>query len=103
MVHVDERWDYFKAVKAGGWKAPAETPDKTPAHEMTILRELFKEFDRLEESRAKGDDFLAKSATIQADLAALDTALQTGDNDAAVKAFDAATASCKACHKDYRD
>lgn len=103
MVHVDERWDYFKALKAAKWSAPADAPDKTPAHELTILRELFKELDRLDESKAKGDAFLKHSAAIQVNLDALQTALAADDAAASAKAFELVAADCKSCHADFRD
>jgi protein tyrosine phosphatase (PTP) superfamily phosphohydrolase (DUF442 family) len=103
MVHIDERWEYFKALKTANWAPPADAPDKSPPHEVTILRELFVELDRLDDSKGKGDDFLAHSVASQAQLTTLEAALEAQDGVASVAAFDAVTASCKACHTGYRD
>jgi protein-tyrosine phosphatase len=103
MVHADERWSYVEALKAANWIAPADAPDKTPAHELTILREVFREIDRLDEAQAKGDDFLAHSSSVQQRITELQSALGSRDAAACAAAFDALKADCKSCHVAYRD
>jgi protein tyrosine phosphatase (PTP) superfamily phosphohydrolase (DUF442 family) len=103
MVHVDESWDYFKALKAANWSPPADAPDKSPPHELTMLRELFAEMDRLDTAQAKGDDFMAHSRSAQEHVAALEEAWQSGDHAARAQAFDGLKADCTACHATYRD
>ena len=103
MVQVDESWDYFKALKAASWSPPADAPDKSPAHELTILRELFAEMDRLDAAQAQGEDFLAHSRSAQAHIAALEAAWQAGDDAARAQAFDGLKSDCTACHATYRD
>ena len=103
MVHADERWSYVEALKAANWSAPADQPDKTPAHELTILREVFREFDRLDAAQAKGDDFLAHSRAVQQRITELQAALDSRDATACAAVFDALKADCKSCHVAYRD
>lgn len=103
MVRVDPHFEYFKALKSANWSTPADEPDKSPAHELTILRELFAEVDRLDEAKAKGEDFLAHARAAQEQLASLQAALEAGDAAASAKAFDGLTADCKSCHVAYRD
>ena len=103
MVQVDEGWDYFKALEAASWNPPADAPDKSPAHELTILREDFAELDRLEAAQAKGADFLAHSRSAQEHIAALQAAWLSGDAAARTQAFVGLKADCTACHATYRD
>jgi len=103
MVHVDGGWDYVTALEANAWAAPSDAPDRTPDHELTILRERFRELARQDEAQAEGDAFLASCAAMEERLAALDTALATGDKAAAGPAFDAVAAACQRCHANYRD
>jgi len=103
MVHADERWSYVEALQAANWTVPADQPDKTPAHELTILREVFREIDRLDEAQARGDDFLAHSSAVQQRITELQAALDSRDAAASAAAFDALKADCKSCHVAYRD
>jgi len=103
MVAVDMHWDLMKACKEAGWDVPADHPDVVPMHEATILKEALREVGRLDEGKAKGDDFLAQLARAETAATKLETVLRGTDTAAATAAFAEVKASCAACHSTYRD
>jgi protein tyrosine phosphatase (PTP) superfamily phosphohydrolase (DUF442 family) len=105
MVHVDERTEHLKAVQAAGWKVPPNHPDINPPHEALQLQEMLVELGRSDGVQQKPQQFrdlMAASATAVGNLR---TALmaQPIDPAAAETAMRAMTASCTACHREYRD
>lgn len=110
MVQVDQGWDPLKAIREAGFKAPPNEPDLDPPHEALQLAEHFRELLRLDETKAKGDDFRRQMETAERNAIALKDALKklSDENTAPTRrqgeeAFAAAGKSCTGCHVRYRD
>ncbi len=103
MVEVDERWDHLKAVKTANWKAPKGHPDLDPPHEAVILTELYREAARLDDSTARGKEFLELLGEGEATARDLEGALRAGKQADAATAFGRSQALCAKCHEKYRD
>jgi protein tyrosine phosphatase (PTP) superfamily phosphohydrolase (DUF442 family) len=110
MVNVDGHWDRLKAVRNAGFRAPAEHPDVDPLHEALQLTELFREASRLDEVRAKGEDFTGKLETAERQAESLRQALRGyaerpggSSRRAAEAAFTAVSHGCNGCHARHRD
>lgn len=109
MVHIDQRWEHLKAIRAAGWTSPTDHPDLDPAHEALLLQELFRELARpgprnesVKNHPAPFHRMLHESETA---AATLQTALATipVNRDQAAAAFDAIAKTCKSCHQSHRD
>ncbi len=103
MVDVDKRFDLLKASQAAGWKTPPEHPDVSPKHEAKMLWELYREMLRLDEAKAKGEDFAKHATDAEAVAASLEEALKAGDAAAATAAQRKLKKNCDACHSIYRN
>ncbi len=103
MVHIDERFDNLKTVKANRFQAVADHPDIDPAHEALLLREAFTELLRGEDTAKRGADYTAKMRAALDAAQKLEDAVKAGKTDEANTAFDATKASCGSCHKLFRD
>jgi protein tyrosine phosphatase (PTP) superfamily phosphohydrolase (DUF442 family) len=108
MGHIDATWDHLKAIERAGFCTPPQHPDLDPHREAVTLAEAFHELQRLDEVRAKGDEFarlLDETRRAAADLAA---SLKPPDQSppasfSAPKAFARVAASCVSCHRRFRD
>ena len=103
MVDVDKRFEFLKACQAAGWKTPPEEPDVSPKHEAKMLSELYREMARLDEAKAKGDEFMRHTADAEKHADELGEALIAGKNEAASAALKTLKKSCDACHSVYRN
>ena len=103
MVRVDDIFERVKAVRAAGWKTPAAMPDVAPAHEVRILAEHLRETARLDEVKARPEDFREWLAAGEKAAWALEEAIRAGGGDAAQSAFEAVNTSCNSCHAVYRN
>lgn len=103
MVTVDEKWDALKAVKAAGWKAPADHPDLDPAHEALLLKEQFREIKRTPQAQQFPTDFMKHLDDAETAATALEAALRGEDVAAKETAFTTVGANCGSCHKLYRN
>lgn len=107
MVRLDERWDRLKEARKSGFPASTDRPEDEPAHEALQVLELFREAARLDESRARGDDFLREVAEADRRAGDLRDALAkapTGSTpDEREAAFAAVARSCASCHARSRD
>jgi hypothetical protein len=110
MVEIDERWENLKAVRAGGYRVPKAHPDLTPANEIVILWEHYREAGRGPDAVARGADFVErlKSAEAEARLAEKQLRLFAVEENPDVRlqldrSFEAMARTCSACHKTYRD
>lgn len=104
MVSIDELNDQLKAVEKAGWKTPADSPDLVP---VSIARQLVEQFDGLLPDACtvrEGPNFSGmltdSSAKSQAIREGLEQGLAAAELTERMKALQA---SCKACHKQYRD
>ncbi|MBI1290096.1 hypothetical protein GC173_02465 [bacterium] len=104
MAHVDRIWDNLKMVRKASWKTPEGHPDISPKHESLMLAEAFRELDRLPmpEADAQFRTWLAESVKLTAAFSERmhDPAATAEQIEAA---FSATAASCRQCHKVYRD
>jgi protein tyrosine phosphatase (PTP) superfamily phosphohydrolase (DUF442 family) len=104
MVAIDEFNDQLKEIESAGWKVPAHSPDLVP---VSVARQLVEHMSALrtdEHSIQAGaefiqalDDSVAKGSALQQ---ALELQLANEERTARMKALQA---SCKACHKHFRD
>jgi hypothetical protein len=110
MVSVDEQWDKLKAVRKAGYRIPANSPDLRPTAEATLLREHFREAQRLLEARARGADFLDHLKGAEGEVQKLELMLgeageQPGE-EMRVRLdheFSEMNQRCAACHKLFRN
>jgi protein tyrosine phosphatase (PTP) superfamily phosphohydrolase (DUF442 family) len=103
MVDVDKKFELLKASQAAGWKTPPAHPDVSPKHEAKMLWELYREMLRLEDAKAKGEDFVKHSTEAEALAASLEEALKANNAEAATAAQKKLKKNCDACHSIYRN
>jgi len=111
MVAVDTRMDLLKEIRAAGFKTPASHPDLAPANEALLLKETFRELQRLPEAQKRGAKFLSelKSAEDQAEEA--ERLLQervrgdgkSFDDQKLIQQFSAIEKRCSSCHERFRN
>ena len=104
MVEIDERFEHLQLIQAAGWKAPADHPDLVPAAEADRLAMLMRSIEGEEAGRPDPQhfrDLLAVSAREAAGIVEdLGRGAATAELDARI---DRIKASCKECHRRYRD
>lgn len=103
MTALDVANDDGKALQQGNWQPLADHPDLVPAAVAKRLHELLQQVEHDPESQqfdAPYHEALARSIDSARALAA---ATKAGDGAAASAAFAGLGASCKQCHKTYRD
>jgi len=110
MVLIDKRWDHLKAIREAGFKVPTNEPDLDPPHEALQLAEHFRELLRLDETTARGEDFVRKMEAAERSAKAVKDALKRVTEDdsyptrrRAEEAFVATGKSCTGCHARHRD
>jgi protein tyrosine phosphatase (PTP) superfamily phosphohydrolase (DUF442 family) len=103
MVDIDQRFDIMKASLEVSWAVPPAHPDISPKHEAKMLWESYRELARLDEAKAKGDDFLKHAAAAEECAGSLEAALKAGDGAAATEAYRKLKKNCDACHSLYRN
>ncbi|WP_169976900.1 protein-tyrosine phosphatase family protein [Tautonia rosea] len=105
MVGIDLRWEHVKTIADAGFRVPDDHPDLDPSHEATLLAEHYRELARLDESKERGDAFLALLRQSERNALTLRDALRPSviDREAATTAFQAAANDCKSCHSHFRD
>jgi protein tyrosine phosphatase (PTP) superfamily phosphohydrolase (DUF442 family) len=101
MVSIDQTFDRLKTLRA----APVTSaPDNHLLNEATLLREHFREAQRLGDAKKRGGQFMKKLAAAENQASAFEEALGSStDRVAADRAFNALANSCAACHRTYRD
>jgi protein tyrosine phosphatase (PTP) superfamily phosphohydrolase (DUF442 family) len=110
MVKIDAGWDRLKALRAAGFRPPAEQPDLDPPHEALLLAEQYREALRLAESKGRGPDFLAdlqeaerRATALESSLRALGDSPSADARETAERAFRSAGKSCTDCHARHRN
>ena len=110
MVAIDQTWEHLKSARAAGYRAPADHPDLQPANESVILWEAYREAQRLPEAKQRGDDFIARLHSAEAEVKQVKTLLRsyTAAPTAKLRArldqsFDRIAKTCSSCHQTYRD
>lgn len=103
MVRMDELIEHLQATQKAAWKAPARHPDLEPAHEALMLREIYTELQRTEESKKRPQNFKNWLAEGEKQSMALEAALRSGHTQKADANFTSIVANCSACHAVYRN
>jgi protein tyrosine phosphatase (PTP) superfamily phosphohydrolase (DUF442 family) len=101
MVAIDETFERLKTLRTS---ASSAAPDNHLISEATLLREHFREAQRLEDSRKRGRDFLKMLADTE-DLASMfeDSLASSIDALRVERAFTVLERSCVSCHRTHRD
>ncbi len=108
MVAIDGTWERLRAVKSAGYAPPPDHPDVDPANEAVILWEHYREAQRLEDSIARGEDFMKRLREAEAGARGLHSLLREhAEGEASIEKLDAAFAaaarSCATCHRAHRN
>ncbi len=114
MVAVDASFDRLKAIRAAGYRTPAEQPDLDPPHEALMLAEHLRETRRAAvagaDAGAPPEDLLRRLAEAEQAASALEAALRQAGSDRSPAttgrldaAFDRVGRSCTDCHTAHRD
>jgi pimeloyl-ACP methyl ester carboxylesterase/quercetin dioxygenase-like cupin family protein/protein tyrosine phosphatase (PTP) superfamily phosphohydrolase (DUF442 family) len=104
MVAMDAHVYRLRQAQKAGWETPPDHPDVSPAHEATMLWELYREIPRALDLAGWPEGFrrqLAEAEDATGKLRALLS--ETGDREALDIAFKQSTQACTACHRDFRN
>jgi hypothetical protein len=101
MVSLDETLDRIKSLRS----SPGSSgPDNHLLNEATLLREHFREAQRLPDAEKRGPEFLRKLAAAEERATAFEQSLSSSSNAvAADRAFQELANCCVSCHRVYRD
>jgi protein tyrosine phosphatase (PTP) superfamily phosphohydrolase (DUF442 family) len=103
MVEIDKTFDWLKAAQKLSWDKP---PGAISAQEAaSLLWEHFRELARDKEISSRPQNFYQKLATAEKAAYRLKDLLGTAGEPVAPRdhAFQTLGATCRACHKQYRD
>lgn len=104
MVEIDTRWERLKAFRAAGGKPARQASDIDAAHELNLLREHFREAQRLPQAAALGNEFLGLLKQSEHKAQSTGQLLQRSPSRPEMeRAFDVLRADCTKCHRRYRD
>jgi protein tyrosine phosphatase (PTP) superfamily phosphohydrolase (DUF442 family) len=101
MVSVDETFDRIKSLRA---IPSSSAPDNHLLNEATLLREHFREAQRVGDAKKRGADFVKRLSAAEAIATEFEQALSSSyDPATADRAFKQLSGMCAACHKEFRD
>ncbi|MGB0952326.1 MAG: cytochrome c [Planctomycetota bacterium] len=104
MAVADRTWDNIKALRKAGWETPASQPDLSLRHETSILLQQLEDCAGRIPVEHEGDPVLRKGME---DMVVFSRALMEAAEVHDLKALEASyrdvAASCKDCHRDYRN
>jgi len=101
MVSVDETFDRIKSLRA---MPSSPGPDNHLMSEATLLREHFREAQRVGDAQKRGADFVKRLSAAEEVARQFEQALSSSfDPVAADRAFKQLSTLCASCHKDFRD
>jgi protein tyrosine phosphatase (PTP) superfamily phosphohydrolase (DUF442 family) len=102
MAQIDRAYDNLKLCRDANWATPPDHPDLVPAQEALLIQEALYESGR---TLSEDYDDQFKTSLQQAEGLAqnLHAALKTGDKSQSTNLFKSLEASCKRCHKKYRN
>lgn len=110
MVDLDMRWEHLKSIQSSGYRTPLNHPDILPLNEIVLLREQYREAQRLPEASLKGTDFLERLRVAEKEAEAAEQLLRKAGIESnpglrrrVDEAFSAIGESCSTCHKAYRN
>jgi hypothetical protein len=82
----------------------SSAPDNHLINEATLLREHFREAQRLADARKRGPEFLKRLSAAEARATEFEQSLSSSfDRATADRVFQELANSCASCHRDYRD
>jgi protein tyrosine phosphatase (PTP) superfamily phosphohydrolase (DUF442 family) len=103
MVAIDETFDRLKTLRRTA-SAASGAPDNHLVSEATLLREHFREAQRLEDSKKRGEDFLKMLIEAENLATAFEDSLTSSTDAVRVeRAFAGLEKSCASCHRTHRD
>lgn len=102
MVEVDVCFDHIKAIRAAGWKTPANQPDLAPAHEALLLVEHYRELARLPDASQFSAEFRRLLAQAERNAESFEKSLRA-DKMTAEAAYLKVAQDCQHCHQSQRD
>ncbi|GAB4145662.1 MAG: hypothetical protein Fur0037_13600 [Planctomycetota bacterium] len=103
MARIDDAIDELSAVRAAGWAVPSDHPDLDPSASAGRVRALLFSLAKDQETARRPPEFhefLHQTATA---AEALEQAIAAGNPAANEKAFESLRASCKQCHRRFRN
>ncbi len=110
MVELDRRWDRLKMARQHDYRPSPQHPELLPARDLALLREHYREVQRLPEAEARGTNFLEQLRTAEAGTQNAEESLRqfnstpTSQLHAQLnRAFDRLQRSCVTCHQSHRD
>lgn len=108
MVEVDATWDHIKAIRAAGWKTPADNPDLVPAQEALQLMEHYREAARLPNHADRPATFREFLKAAEMEAANLEKTMRAAgqqplDATQMESLYKRSDAACASCHSRYRD
>jgi protein tyrosine phosphatase (PTP) superfamily phosphohydrolase (DUF442 family) len=104
MIEIDSAYDHLGLIKSAGWATPKDHPDLVPADEAGRLADHFRFTGEDARAKAHGDDFMRLLAKAVVDASALEEGIVAKKDAKTLDTLWApVAASCKDCHKQYRD
>jgi protein tyrosine phosphatase (PTP) superfamily phosphohydrolase (DUF442 family) len=104
MVEIDRRWENLKAIRAADYKSTAQQPGLNAAHELNLLREHYREAQRLPVAVSRGRDFIQRLAEAEAHVVSAEQFIASNTPRTELnRAFDALRTDCATCHRRHRD
>ena len=103
MAKLSRVFEGLASCQKAAWGVPADSPDVSPPHQARILWEHFRELQRMDESKAHGEQYMQWLAQTEQAATQLEEAIRAGDRAASDAAMGSVKDSCSTCHKKYRD
>jgi protein tyrosine phosphatase (PTP) superfamily phosphohydrolase (DUF442 family) len=103
MVEIPRLSDNIELMADNDWNPDPMHPDLDALNEAVNLLSIFRQANELDEVAERPAAFRKLMEKSIEDNGLLVEALRTGDEAGALAAFDSIQASCKSCHKTYRN
>ena len=105
MIEIDQAFERLTLIEGAGWQVPEDHPDLVPAAEAGRLADLFRLLKEDKELLSHPTEFHDMLQQSEREATALEDLLAADRSDhAAMKALiQSINASCKSCHRAYRD
>jgi cytochrome c556 len=100
MVDIEARYARLMKLQKNGWKPE---PGLDPAHEALQLQELYTEWNRTAEAKARPAEFQQMMTDGERDGKALEAALRGGNHEEAGVHLGKVAKNCGGCHVKYRN
>ncbi len=103
MVEIPRLHDNIELMADNDWIVDPQHPDLDALNEATSLLSIFRQANKLQEVAERPAEFRRLMDKSVEENELLVQALTAGDQPTALKAFESLQASCKSCHKLYRN